>query len=1807
MKNKMKSLLASILVGAMIFTSSSVTAFAEKPENPDNEQTNETINNESEINEVEEDSNDEIATASVITGTKPANGTTQGQPFPAGTAGSQMFRIPAMVTLSNGAIVAATDARWNNSGDGGGLDTIVSYSTDQGTNWNYTFANYLGDNDNTYNPESTAFIDPALATDGQTVYMLVDLFPAGYAINSAAHTPKVGQIGFTDDGNLKLTNDVSSDNNNRDKSYNYYLKDGKIYDTNNQEVSGYTVDDKFNITGNGISTNLFCSDSPYQVYPTNYLYLTSSTDGGANWSAPTLINVKHASEQTCLVGPGKGIVTSSGRIIYPVYEYTNGTQHTSVIYSDDQGKTWKRSANMDRGTSEATITEADGKLYMFTRGARGYYVSTDNGATWGTRQKVTDISYYTGCQMNAITYSKKIDGKTAILLSAGTNARNNGKIFVGLVQGDGSITWKYKYAVNTGTYQYSCLSELKDGTVALLYEDGTASEKFVKYSIEDIAKDATIENGKEEIKHVATSGATDSVTATIVTNNANDELAFSKCKKKATSTEVDGYNCSVTYDMELSLNGKKYTDSAEIAIPYDADVFAGCERFTGYVGGSTSGEAQKFDVTLKDGKFVGTCPHFSEVTIAGYKPDVAEEIEKTVNVSLIVGQTSEGYKQSGEYTGNYSNNNVDVKTEVTDVDSTPYYEAANLSAATFYASTQAGDSSPAAKLTFEDAGNGQYYVKNASGTDVYPDASYDAWRGWSYNIQSNEKKPVKVEKNADGSVILSREVTDSYWTFSGRKTVTTTVYMAINNSTISSSGNSTNIYLYNQVIPEAGKQTTVTFTGKTAGTTSVVIGNTQYNITVNEKPGNVTFDNTAFIKKQTSKKITKLTISPDLSYELGLNITGNVTWWIEDTNIATVDKNGKVTAKQEGETTLFASVDGNTYALPVVVKKYATTSKVKTYNFYISENTDTTTYYGVLNGSSNNNVTAADLTKIQQGEVVYLSFDQSAGTAVDFFAAPNDGYALTQMSASHAAGHYKALNSTNPAETDFITTNNVAGNIQANAYGTTAVYQLVQSALNVNCDGAMGFTRQSSQKDSVESDLTFRSEKLPTVNKEVDHLEATDGKEIPYKEGIVAKKGDKVVFKITVNKYACQKDNTITYTDAKLVDNLQGAVFEGTDSGTKKITIPGDTKSRSQVFYVDYTVKETDLDTSIVNTVDLSYNYKAQYSSGTFSKSANAEAKVTATAFEGIKDIVIDYGLPVKIQTKGWGRCDRKVTIKKATAEYGDVVVTGDNVAGLTLTYTPNKVLTGVDTVTLTNNHDGTYSFKVYPANTVYYEEGFAIDGASKGSTKNQTTSAVGDGELYGYDAAYNDINSGDNANITNTTANVTADGTTAFTFNGTGCDIYAKTTSTSGAMSMWLYDETGKLLKLGYVDTHQEWLENSRKLDFYNTPVFRYSGLTAGTYKVVMKAAKGTVALDGFRVYNTQGASYDSIYAQDKENNVQAVDFRDITIAQAAINMDEIQDNYKYGDTIIKAVYDATNNGTGAVILDPSGTTTEVTTDMVNNGPKFELYLKPKQAIALSVNGQAEKVAIGMRSLNGGAISYKINGNTESNTVVASTADMYYDVKQQLNSGKLVIQNTGANVIALTKIRATQFVAGTQEENQTLADAIDTNADTIAYALECISEKVIPDTADATADLNLVDYTGKTIASTSLTANGEQGTDATFTADQIKSAVTSALPEGYAVVDASKIADQTVKYGESADVNVQIGKVATLKVTYKKLFGKTVGTATLTGVQTSAGSKYSFSASEIKKAVPSGYWTIKLWGTKVKYGTTGTLTVNVF
>lgn len=444
---------------------------------------------------------------------KPANGTTQGQPFAPGTGGSQNFRIPGIVTLNDGTIVACTDARWNHAGDGAGLDTIVSVSKDGGANWTYTFANYLGDNGNTYNNQSTSFIDPAIATDGETVYLVADLFPAGIALNTSVSKPVAGKTGFTDDGTGLILRE--NDNTPIDgsygttvaaKEYNYYLnlKDRTIRQSDGTLVEGYEVDAYFNITetATDTTTNLFCADAPFQVYPTDYLYMTTSTDG-LDWSAPTLINVKEPDEQTLLVGPGNGLVLEDGTLVFSVYDHTGGYERAAIIWRDKETGAWKRSADATSDTSsEATAVQIDEntirQFYRDTTSTLRYtdYTLDDEG-NWVPGTPVdTGMTKRASCQISAIKHSEKVDGKDAIIVSLATNTneRAGGKLYVGLVNDDESHTmeWRYAYAVNgiNDYYAYSCLTELhdeaNDGSIGLLYESAGSQETFVIITPEEL-------------------------------------------------------------------------------------------------------------------------------------------------------------------------------------------------------------------------------------------------------------------------------------------------------------------------------------------------------------------------------------------------------------------------------------------------------------------------------------------------------------------------------------------------------------------------------------------------------------------------------------------------------------------------------------------------------------------------------------------------------------------------------------------------------------------------------------------------------------------------------------------------------------------------------------------------------------------------------------------------------------------------------------------------------------------------------------------------------------------------------------------------------------------------------------------------------------------------------------------------------------------------------------------------------------------------------------------------------------------------
>lgn len=688
-------------------------------------------------------------------------------------------------------------------------------------------------------------------------------------------------------------------------------------------------------------------------------------------------------------------------------------------------------------------------------------------------------------------------------------------------------------------------------------------------------------------------------------------------------------------------------------------------------------------------------------------------------------------------------------------------------------------------------------------------------------------------------------------------------------------------------------------------------------------------------------------------------------------------------------------------------------------------------------------------------------------------------------------------------------------------------------------------------------------------NKEIMHNQIA----MSYTQG----KAEPTFFNSLINSKKIDKDGDITLDDDAYVTNSSGV---------------------NQHFNKDITIIP---------------NVAAQYKSGLYEyiKADISEKGKKLTLHYNInknkldKSYVIDYGLKLQIPISDLVKAESVSKIAKV--EFGDISNGKATYEDGTITYTPDTVLTGVVTIPVNISYTGenyqTIRVAVYPATTVNYEEGFATytsswTEASKGEGTQKTAVLGKDKNNYGYDGAY--ANTKAKSNGTQATSNTKLD-TATFDFTGTGVDILANTTESSGYLTIRITNKDSKQVeKIAIVDTKMAGDLTAGADKGYSVPVYSDTDLAYGNYTVSITHSinDATVNIDGFRVYNTNKDS--SIYKDDNEDNpnfleVRDLQFGDITdIGSYGVDGRKV---YAIGEQVYKDLTKDATKAEAAITVNGQDNKANQK-ELLENGPKNEVYLAKDSAITMTFSTQRE-VQLGLKGVDGQA-SYTISDGQNSSSGTASTLDMFYTIKGKTDSTEtktITITNTGDEVLSITKLK----VCDDPNALQTIS------ADSMTSALYAWGFTDPVPMADATANLNLVDYTGKTIASTSLTANGEQGTDATFTADQIKSTVTSALPEGYAVVDASKIADQIVKYGESADVNVQIGKVATLKVTYKKLFGKTVGTATLTGVQTSAGSKYSFSASEIKKAVPSGYWTIKLWGTKVKYGTTGTLTVNVF
>lgn len=1178
-------------------------------------------------------------------------------------------------------------------------------------------------------------------------------------------------------------------------------------------------------------------------------------------------------------------------------------------------------------------------------------------------------------------------------------------------------------------------------------------------------------------------------------------------------TELDGKKVAGAWNIELTTANGSYTDSATVSIPVGKEWLS--YKLTGGVLES-DGTTVTSDPNSKveNGVLTFTAPHFSTVVV------LAEEKQQEITVT--VGGTVTLDPVDGEFSGDYTNDYVTVKTDIKQKNQT--YVSAKLTDDTLYVSTKQNDTTPTQYLKFISAGNGKYYIQDGDNY-IYPYAARRIFDNWDYSLKETTKQSdalVNVAINSDESIMVSRDYSE---TSSWGTTYTAKAYLTISGSSYAATDTETYLYLYD--VGPVSKETTISFTGKKAGTTRVKIGDVLYIITVSpENLDNVSplkiefwitnkhvYDGTTYSSSlPTSKNIAAANVHfeegmllESLVPATGVNSDSNPMVFWKSTRLASdnkqttgsgVDKtrsgsdftyirywNGSWSYSADGVNWVNAETGDQFVAY--YLQKTEVTKEVETQVVDWGPQRDN---WSSLNYLGTKYVLMDYAVKYESGEQVPSTFPTADTLAFhcDTSTTKNNVYYREiGMIRAKETDEYEVymitLTPTSDTPTDTLKGSTAAGNNSYEYKGTeTVVWADTQEDLDASGLGTYtsisgAFTYSIGGEPIVPGVEIYRKQamkvtyyvraKVTEDSLTVHYIDKTANQEF-YSYNIAVAQGTYFNANIGLNKDAW-KGPLVNGEVTNLKGNIQTVSADLS-------TLPA---LSAQYRYSDYTCVEVTRSTGNTET-------------GT---PAGKEVYLYYT-FNNKHTFVVDFGVPLKIKATDIG-----VTVPEGDSYWTEATCTGavygeTKIAnGEGLTYTATKPMLGIETLNVTlatgtgEDDKATHTIYLVPATTVYYEQNVATysDGWNSLGTiaadkYQQTQPGRTQGyNNFGYDLYYEQNQLGANGSVMYTT---TPGESAQLTFKGTGMELYLRTQNANKTSNLNETDATdhsymlvqvyagdtadaNSLKRMSFVDVNNLFVEHENGYG-YNTPCWTVDGMTYGPYTVVVRYVKGTtygLAIDGFRVTNTlnpSDATTNGFYADVGEANMQTAEIRNMVLAKANVNnaiFGMSAPMYQVGvDEVLDAVFDDKDVIAGATIIESNGTvTTNVTVDkdLVNIGPKNEIYLEPNQAVVMELTGNYASVQVGMRSLTSEAVSYKINGTSAT---MNSTVDMYYKVKPV--EGKLVIQNVSGGILALTRLKVTSAAATTADDSGVIPQ---TTPEAIRYAMALMRGLEVPQFTD--------------------------------------------------------------------------------------------------------------------------------------------------
>lgn len=376
--------------------------------------------------------------------------------FDRGLHGAVSYRIPSLLALPTGELIAGADQRTSIPNDSPNhIQFVVRRSVDNGATWEDMQLVIPSEGSGR---SGASMIDSCSVFDANRgrLVVLIDHYPGGI-------------------GQFNAVAGIGVDRN------------GKLLPYEGTPDDGLTRDD---------STTL--------ELPTSYLCVITSDDGGRTWSPLRHINHQVKEEWMTFLGtgPGTGIQLQhgahKGRLVIPVYISSAAGDGfaAGVVYSDDGGDTWHRGATApgtypgtnspestqidaanppvtpktDATYESAVVERADGSLVIFMRnqhpsGRVAVAHSHDGGESWGQVSHHPDLPEIFS-QPNAITLS---DG--AICFANASQLlpfRGNGYLRLSFDEG---ASFSVSRNFHPGRYVYQSMTELPDGGIGLLWEN----------------------------------------------------------------------------------------------------------------------------------------------------------------------------------------------------------------------------------------------------------------------------------------------------------------------------------------------------------------------------------------------------------------------------------------------------------------------------------------------------------------------------------------------------------------------------------------------------------------------------------------------------------------------------------------------------------------------------------------------------------------------------------------------------------------------------------------------------------------------------------------------------------------------------------------------------------------------------------------------------------------------------------------------------------------------------------------------------------------------------------------------------------------------------------------------------------------------------------------------------------------------------------------------------------------------------------------------------------------------------------------